>query len=110
MVDLLHRMVVMFKFKETDVDHRMDPNATDVEGQIGEVIANLKRHENMQEMVGTGSGRRGPQGILESKAVSNLQKVGGGKDKEPYKDWNDKMINAVSQVRKGTRDTFVKMM
>ena len=53
-------------------------------------------------------GTSGPRGILESKAVSSLAQLVS--DKTTFRLWNDRLINAVSQVRYGSRKLFKAMM
>ena len=59
---------------------------------------------------GTEQGSRTPPrrfGILESKAVSNLETLSS--DKGKFKKWNERFINAITQVRPGTRELFRAM-
>ena len=53
-------------------------------------------------------GSPGTRGILESKAVSGLSLL--GTDKSTFRHWNERLINAVSQVRYGSRKLFKAMM
>ena len=55
----------------------------------------------------TKSFTKGYQGTLESKAVSNLPLIGS--DRVKFHNWNDRMINAVSHVRPGSKGVFKKL-
>ena len=46
--------------------------------------------------------------ILEHKSVTNLPML--GTDKNSFRNWNDRMVNVVVNVRPGTRKIFQSMM
>ena len=75
--------------------------------QMQNIEGELQKHEHMLLMV-KGGGPKSHSGILESKAIGGLMQVGATKEK--FRVCNEKMINAVAQVRPGSREVFKKMM
>ena len=68
----------------------------------------LTKHDAIIEHYrGVPGATKGQVGILESRAIGGLTNVGG--DRFPFKTWNDRLINAMSQVRQGSRALFKKM-
>ena len=50
----------------------------------------------------------GVRGILECKSVSNLPMLGS--DKHGFRNWNDRLVNIVSNIRPGSRKILKAMM
>ena len=48
------------------------------------------------------------KGTQESRAIGNIASL--KEDKNTFRHWNDRLINAVSQVRYGSRRLFKAMM
>ena len=80
--------------------------------EVGGIKETITKQQGVLELLakGQGSGDRShqPRGILESKAVGGLSNLGS--DKTAFRIWNEKLINAVSQVRYGSRKLFRAMM
>ena len=82
-----------------------------VMGDFGEVKQKILMHQGAIEVLTTRpekSQSGGTRGILENKSVTNLPTLGS--DKNSFRNWNDRMVNVVVNVRPGTRKIFQYMM
>ena len=72
---------------------------------MGDTINQLQgRVDNMTQQSG---GTRRRLGILESKAVADIETLASGKT--AFRSWNEKLINVFSQARQGCRGMFRSM-
>ena len=72
--------------------------------EVGEVKQKVMMHQGAIEVLTTKPerGQAGSaRGILENKSVTSLPML--GTDKNSFRNWNDRMINVVVNVRPGTR-------
>ena len=78
-------------------------NAFDKIRGISELLAKAMRMSNTASAMN----RRGPmedKGIMEHRLIRDLKAFTG--DKREYRNWNEKLINAYVQIKKGSRGIF----
>ena len=95
--EIINREVERVSNELLNLSHKMDTH-TDV----------LTKHDAVIEHQRGVQGNVRTQAILESRAIGGLTKVGG--DRMEFKNWNERLINAMSQIRPGSRAVFQKMM
>ena len=98
-----------------DIGVRMENDHANLGAQMvtefGEVKQKVLIHQGAIEVLtnkpakGHGGGTRG---ILESKSVTNLSML--GTDKHSFRNWNDRLVNKVSNVWPGSRKITKAMM
>ena len=82
-----------------------------VTAEFVEVMQKILMHQGALEILAAKPEKAhtgGARGVLENKSVTNLPTL--GTDKNSFRNWNDRMVNAVVNVRPGTRKIFQSMM
>ena len=99
----------------TDIGNRTESEYSRLIRQLtadfGEVRQRVLMHQGAIDVLTTKpeKGHAGiTRGILENKSVASLPML--GTDKNSFRNWNDRMVNVVVNVRPGTRKLFQSMM
>ena len=95
-----------------DMRNQQGQLQTQTVAEVGSIMEKIMKQQGALDLIAAGGGARGQSrqtaGILESKAVSGL--VSLSSDKTTFRNWNEKLINAVSQVRYGSRKLFLSLI
>ena len=75
------------------------------QGVVHESIGHAREEATRRQELARG---RQTYGILDSRAINNIPQI--GRSKVNFRNWNDRMVNAFEQVRRGTRPAFKAMM
>ena len=87
-----------------DIGSRMENEQTNMGARVLLHQGAIDVLTNMPAKSHTG----GMRGILESKSVSSLPILGS--DKHAFRNWNDRLVNIVSNIRPGSRKILKAMM
>ena len=100
--------VIAYLAAITDMGNRMESDHSKLNMQVTAEFEEVKQkvlvHQGAIEVL-TARPERGhtgsARGILENKSVTSLPML--GTDKNSFRNWNDRMVNVVVNVRPGTR-------